>query len=138
MPSLSRWLSCVLAVGTLLAPPVRADEAAPAIARSQRALYDGDFATAHAVLRKALDDGTDPRAKAELLLQKVRVQQVARLSGLPDPQEATTLAALSRIADSRAASRDLKARIDFADAVSEYFRRITGPALGELRPLQAR
>jgi hypothetical protein len=138
MSLLSRWLSCVLAVATLLAPKAHADGVAQAISRSERALYAADFATAHAVLQTPLGNDTDLRAKAELLLQKVRIQQVARLSGLPDPREAATLSALSRIANSDAASRDLKARIDFAGTVSEYFRRITGPALGELRPLQAR
>ena len=134
----SRWLSCVLAAGALLAPHAHADEVAAAVSRSERALYAGDFASARSALREGLDGTTDPHARADLLLQAVRVQQVARLSGLPDPREAATLSELSRIAASDATSRDLKARIDFAGTVSEYFRRITGPELGELRPLQAR
>ncbi|XXF77005.1 hypothetical protein P2318_28710 [Myxococcaceae bacterium GXIMD 01537] len=109
-----------------------------AIAQSERALYAGDFAAAHAALQKALARDNAPRAKADLLLQQVRIQQVARLSGLPDPQEGATLSALERIAGSDTANRDLKARIAFASAVSEYFQRLTGSELGDLGPLQVR
>lgn len=120
---------------SLLILPFATTAAQDAIARAERAMYAGDFATAQTALRDALATAGTPAARADLLLQQVRVQQTARLSGLPDAQEDTTLAALASIA--RSADADLKARIRFAATVSEYFKRLTGPALGDLRPLQA-
>jgi hypothetical protein len=122
---------------SLLILPFATTAAQDAIARAERAMYAGDFATAQTALRDALATAGTPAARADLLLQQVRVQQTARLSGLPDVQEDTTLAALASIARSADADADLKARIRFAATVSEYFKRLTGPALGDLRPLQA-
>lgn len=133
-----RTLLCAIALlagpFTAMALPAASGEA---VAKAERAMYAGDFDAARAALRQALDDAPAPAAKADLLLQQVRVQQAARLSGLPDAQEDATLAALAAIAGQADASADLKARIRFAAAVSEYFKRLTGPALGDLKPLQA-
>lgn len=126
-----------LLVAPFAAMALAANAAGDAVAKAERAMYAGDFATARAALRQALNDRPSPPAQAELLLQQVRVQQAARLSGLPDAQEDATLAALSVIAAQADASADLKARIRFAATVSEYFKRLTGAALGDLKPLQA-
>ncbi len=134
--------ACLFASLLLLAP--LAATAVPAsastedtVAQAEQAMYAGDFAAAQATLGKALQRDPPAAAKADLLLQQVRVQQAARLSGLPDAQEDATLAALSAIAANGDTDANLKARIRFATTVSAYFKRLTGPSLGDLKPLQA-
>lgn len=123
---------CAFATAAVAAPST-----SNAIAQAERAMYAGDFVAAQSPLRKALQGDPAPHAKADLLLQQARVQQIARLSGLPDAQEDATLAALAALAKSDDADADLKARIQFAATVSEYFKRLTGASLGDLKPLQA-
>ncbi|HET7332616.1 hypothetical protein [Dyella sp.] len=125
-------LICPFTVAALAATSVK-----DAVAQAERAMYAGQFTEAQATLRKALASAPSVSEKADLLLQQLRVQQAARLSGLPDAQEDATLAALSAIAARADAGADLQARIRFATTVSEYFKRLTGPSLGDLRPLQA-
>lgn len=108
-----------------------------AVSRSEHALYMGDFAAANAALAAAIRRENTPRTRTVLLLQKLRVQQIARLSGLPDSNESANLAALVDIAGTSELDRNLKARIQFATTLSQYFQRITGPTLGDLRSLQS-
>lgn len=131
---LSACALLALSAGVSAMPAAAARET---VAQAERALYAGDLVGAQDTLRQALDGAPTPQAKADLLLQQLRVQQTARLSGLPDPREDATLSALAAIAAEPGANPDLKARVRFGAAVSEYFKRLTGPSLGDLKPLQA-
>jgi tetratricopeptide (TPR) repeat protein len=128
-----KMLTALLAAALLIAPACAA-LASPALSASERALYAGDFNKARSLLNSALRGRPDPETKYRLLLQRVRVQQFARLSGLPDKTEDFTLAAL--VEGRRSMPGELQAQARFAQLVSTYFKRVTGAAPGNFVSLQ--
>jgi tetratricopeptide (TPR) repeat protein len=107
----------------------------PHLFPSEQALYAGNFNKARALIDAGLKSQTDPAARFGLLLQRVRVQQIARLSGLPDSTETAALATLK--AHAVTMPKDLQAQARHVELVSTYFRRLTGVESGDFISLQS-
>jgi tetratricopeptide (TPR) repeat protein len=126
-------LASILAAAVLL-PVVTSALAGTSLSAHERALYAGDFKKSHTLLRKARDANADPTLRFHLLMQKIRVQQIARLSGRPDPAETASLNALK--ADAVAMPLALQAQARHVELVSTYFRRLTKVEEGDFMSLQ--
>jgi tetratricopeptide (TPR) repeat protein len=107
----------------------------PALPAAEQALYSGDFKKALAIVDAGMRRHTDPETRFRFLLQRVRIQQAARLSGLPDKTEASALAELKARAHSM--PRELQAQARLAQLVSTYFRRLTNAERGDFVSLQS-
>jgi hypothetical protein len=122
-------------VAAMLLPATAVAQADGYLAGHQRALYAGDFAKAHRLLDVARDASASPTMRFLLLTQRVRTQQIARLSGRPDPAETSTLARLQVNATAEMPEA-LLAEARFVALVSTYFRRLTKVEEGDFLSLQ--
>jgi hypothetical protein len=121
----------LLVFAALLLP---AAAAAP-LPAPERALYAGDFKKAYALIDASLQGQRDPVRRFELQLRRVRMQQLARISGLPDASELTALAAIKAEATDMPAPLQAQAR--HLGLVSTYFLRLLAVEQGDFLSLQA-
>lgn len=128
-----KTLTVLLATALLLGRPAVAIGAQVPSA-AELALYSGDFKKALALVDTDIRRQADPATRFRLLLQRVRIQQVARLSGLPDKGEAAALAELKERLP--AMPRELQAQARQAQLVSTYFKRLTNAEQGGFASLQ--
>ncbi len=122
-------------VAALLLPVTALAQGDTYLAGHQRALYAGDFAKADRLLEVPQNASTSPAMRHSLLMQRVRMHQIARLSGRPDPSETSTLAKLQASA-SEGLPQDMLAEARFVALVSTYFRRLTKVEEGDFMSLQ--
>ena len=124
-----------LLVAALLLPATALAQTDAYTMPHMRALAAGDFAKAHRLLDKARDASNSAAMRLLLLTQRVRIQQIARLSGLPDPAETSTLAMLLQ-PNEPAMPEGLEAEARFVALVSTYFRRLSKAEEGDFMSLQ--
>ncbi len=129
-----------LLAAALLALPLPAAAAGDAERKSPEtshyySLYTGNFPEAYdTIARRMTDASADPALRFILLMQRVRAQQIARLSGQPSPAESKDLATLSADAAKMPAALQGEARL--VALVSTYYRRLTEVEKGDFMSLQ--
>lgn len=124
----------LLVTAALLLGAAGSSLAKQGLSAPEQALYAGDFKKANALIEAGLASETDRTVRFRLLQQRVRVQQVARLSGLPDQAELAALAVLKAAASQM--PKNLQAEARHLELVSTYFRRITDADKGDFLSLQ--
>ncbi|UGQ47713.1 hypothetical protein [Massilia endophytica] len=105
-----------------------------AVTPAEQAMYSGRFNDAYAAVDKGLQAKPDSKHRFELLLQRVRTQQIARLSGVATSDEPATVKAL--LAEAKHLPAEMQAKARHAELVSTYFRRLTGAEKGDFMSLQ--
>jgi tetratricopeptide (TPR) repeat protein len=133
-----RWIALQAVPPLVLAslfPALAGAQGNPSLNGHMRALYAGDFAKAREILALVRGANADPAFRFDLLMRRIRVAQVARLSGRPDAGESAALAALQAEAPAMRPAKQAEAR--FVSLVSTYFRRLTQQEAGDFMSLQA-
>jgi tetratricopeptide (TPR) repeat protein len=126
----------ILLAGLLLPAAVAAQDNPHAyLPGHMQALYAGDLGKAHKLLNMVREANADPTLRFQLLMQRIRIQQIARLSGRPDPAERLALMTLKT--DAMGMPAPLQAEARHVELVSTYFLRLTGAEEGEFMPLQS-
>ncbi len=123
-----------LLVAALLLPAAVGAQGNPDLPDHLRALYAGDFAKAYASVDLVRVVNVDPRLRFELLMQRIRIQQLARLSGKPDRAEGMALFLLKGQATSMPPALQGEARL--VELISTYFQRLTKVEEGDFMSLQ--
>ncbi len=99
-------------------------DAAALIARSEQGMYAADFTRAAGPLDAALAaESLDPDMRLALLLQKLRVQQNARLAGVTLGDEKAVMDQVTALA-ATTKRRDLAGQAKLRIAVSRYFTQL--------------